>query len=312
MKILLTGDKHIRYQAPENRIDDFFETQINKEREMLEIASDTGCECILQPGDFFDNPNPPRYVLSRYIELYNEFKLPIYTVMGQHDTSMRNLDQTVMRTATYLLQSAGVVKIVGLDKLPVMLDANTTLYGISFDQEYEPKPQEEGFNILMAHASVGDKPLYPGHVLPGPRDYARKHGGFSLILLGDYHYPYEDSWQGCDIINCGVSIRKTVDKRELELKPKVIVYDTEKHSHEIHYLQIRPWGEVFQIVEKPADTNRIMEFIESLKYNSGNSMSFASNLRLFYQNNVVRPEVKDIIAQAMEQVQMPREELQLC
>jgi DNA repair exonuclease SbcCD nuclease subunit len=312
VKLLLTGDKHIRYAAPENRIDDFFEVQLAKEREMLEIAGEHDCQAILQPGDMFDSPNPPRYAMSRYIELYHEFGTEIFTVLGQHDTSMRNLDAAVKKTASYLLQSAGVIKIIGLDGKHESLygGAETVcLHGLSFEQEAVPVPVEGVFNILMAHASVGDKPLFPGQALEGPREYARRHPGFDLILLGDYHYPYEDKWQNTDIINCGVSIRKTVDKRELEHKPHVIVYDTDTRLYTTHYLTIKPWNEVFRIPEKAEESSRLLDFINSLKTSAGIELSFASNLRLFYASNPVRSAVKDRIAEVAEKVQMPVEEL---
>ena len=39
MKFLITGDLHLRASNPENRIDNFFETQLSKVEQIFQIAT---------------------------------------------------------------------------------------------------------------------------------------------------------------------------------------------------------------------------------------------------------------------------------
>ena len=70
MKLLVTGDWHLRFNRPRLRIDkSYFQIQLDKVSEILNIASENQCQYILQPGDFFDSVDTPDFVKSQYIYL---------------------------------------------------------------------------------------------------------------------------------------------------------------------------------------------------------------------------------------------------
>jgi DNA repair exonuclease SbcCD nuclease subunit len=112
VKLLITGDWHLRATAPESRVDDFVETQFGKMSAVVELAAREKCAAILQPGDMCDHPHLPKYLISRYIRLFLETSAPpIYTVLGQHDIPMRN-EESLVKTTSYLFESAGCVCIL--------------------------------------------------------------------------------------------------------------------------------------------------------------------------------------------------------
>ena len=306
MKLMLISDIHARYLSPENRTDDFFEALLYKLGQVRKIADKHKCEAILQAGDLFDSPEPSRYVQSKILREVRKLKVPIYTVIGQHDMIFRNW-KNLDRTATYLLESAGVLTIVGLDGEPVDLGGGVLVHGLSFEQDFAlPKPVEGKFNILIAHASVGTRPLYPGHVLPSPREFIHKHPGFDMVIVGDIHYAFEDKFKDTQIFNTGCMMRKTVKKEDLEHKPCVFVYDTATREYEKVLLKIKPWQEIFHIPEEksqPAD-NKLQEFIDAIRSEKKLAVSYYDNQMAYYKKNSVTNRIQELIASAMERAGM--------
>jgi len=314
VKLLILGDMHWRYNAPVNRIDDFFSTQLKKTREALDIGAKEGCQYALQPGDLWDNPHPAKFVMSTYISLLRDYDMKLMCVVGQHDMTMRNFAY-VDRTATHLLSKAGVVQVVGLDKSPVMLgsdkDGEVWLHGLSYEQDHEPKAKLSALNILLAHVSVGDKPLYPDHDLTKPQAFAAKHNDMDLIVVGDYHYTFVVEVGEQLVVNAGCLVRKTTAERDLIHEPCVFTYNTETGEYGRHVLKsTKPWEEVFVIPNRDSGkTDRLLEFVEMLREDRRLSVSFAENLRLHFKKNKTRKRVREIVAEVMDRVGMPVEEL---
>jgi len=310
MKLLLVSDIHSRYLPPENRTDDYFQALLNKLQQIAEIARKHRCQALLQAGDLWDSPEPSRYVQSQVLLTLREMGIPIYTVFGQHDMVFRNW-KNINRTATYLLQCAGVLTIVGLDGKPYELEKGIWVHGLSFEQDFNlPKPKKEDFNILIAHASVGTRPLYPGHVLPSPREFIHKHPGFDMMIVGDIHYTFEDKFKGCQIFNTGCIMRKTVKKEDLEHKPCVFVYDTDNGEYEKIFLDVKPWEDIFHIPDKQTEEadNKLQEFIDAIRNEKKLAVSFEENQQAYYKQHKVKKKIQEIIADAMGRVGMSEKE----
>jgi len=301
---------HLRFLPPENRIDkDFFAVVLNKLEQVFQITKEHNCSTLLQPGDMFDAPDPSRFVISSVLRVFRKHSdVKVFGCLGQHDISFRNFSN-VNRTASYVLESAGVLTLVGLDGKPVELEKNIFLHGRSFEQtENLSKPVEGAFNILLAHATVGTKPLYPGHELPSPKAFAKKNSGYSLIVLGDIHYSFHSEFSDTNIFNAGVVIRKTI--AEKEQKPNVIIYDTETAKFEIVPLKVEPWQNVFKIPEKSKEeqNNKLQKFIAIVQGKKKSMVSFEDNLQTYYVNNIVTKPVQNRVALAMEKCGMNAKE----
>ena len=304
MKLCLLSDAHIRFLSPENRTDkDFFATVLDKFDQVLKIASENKCKYILQAGDFFDSFDTSKYVISEVLRRIKKYNIPILSVYGQHDLSWRAFNH-VNRTATYVLESAGVLQIVGLDGKSVDIGENVIVHGRSFEQADQlTEPFRGDFNILLTHASVGDKPLFPGHELPSPREFIKSNPGFNLIVIGDYHYAFQDKFAGCEIYNTGVLIRKSINEKEQ--KPNVIIYDTGSKTAETVQLKFEPWQKIFNIEEEVKQENNVLQqFLDAIKNDKRPNISFEDNLGLYYKNNNVRDPVKELIADRLSKSRM--------
>lgn len=307
MRFLIFGDMHIRHTPPENRVDDFFNTQREKILAAFALGESEGCDIAVQPGDLWDNPHPSKYVMAAYIELLKAQTIPLYTVLGQHDISFRNFEASE-KYATHLLDRAGAVHLVRSDKANAVAPS-ITIQGAWFEQP-APAAERSLHPILLAHASVGDKPLFPGQVLPSPRDYIRANPGYKLIVLGDYHYTFSDCYNGTTIVNAGCLVRKTVAENDLVHKPCVFVYDTVTAELVQHFLPIRPVEQVFDlsVKEHKSADNRLQQFLQALAKDRALSVSFEENLARFYNDHATSADVQRVIAAAFENATAPKEE----
>jgi len=313
VKICCTGDWHLRSTNPRNRVDDFFRTQLSKVIEVFKVAREHDCKAILQPGDLWDSYNPSRLLMAVYMKLLLDNKnIPVLTVLGQHDMAMRSF-QAVNRTASFLFDCAGALKIVGLDEKPYFLVEDekepktdvVAVWGMSFGQgDYTPKRIKDVFNIVLAHASVGDKALYEGHELTHPKEFLKNRLEADLAVLGDYHYAFSDEYEGRQILNTGCLVRKTVAQKDLELIPTVIIYDTKTRQMIEHVLEFKDVEEVFSIPElgMPKEHADIRRFIDRLHYEKVFSMSFEENLKKFFDKAKVNSNVSNYIIEELGMV----------
>lgn len=75
LSFLLCGDVHMRGNAPENRLDNFFETMKKKIREISYIANWRKCTAILQAGDLWDSPLISLAVAGEYIRQWHDVNI---------------------------------------------------------------------------------------------------------------------------------------------------------------------------------------------------------------------------------------------
>jgi exonuclease SbcD len=77
MRFLFFTDDHKRGTSPENRTDNFPATLVRKLKELVEIAQEYEVDYILHGGDFFDVPSPAISVCADFLEVYQQFSVPV-------------------------------------------------------------------------------------------------------------------------------------------------------------------------------------------------------------------------------------------
>jgi DNA repair exonuclease SbcCD nuclease subunit len=303
--MILTGDWHLRASRPRSRVDDFVSVQQDKVAEILTYSEENEVHLIQQAGDFFNTPNPPYSLLSVYLELLREHRRHghLVTVLGQHDLYMYSL-QSIRRTATRAMEAAGVLDIAHSDPA---IYGGVSVYGASFGEEI-PKPLENdtNFKVLIAHRMIGDKALWPGQVLEGPESFLRRNEAYNLIVVGDYHYRFACQKDGRTIVNPGCLVRQTTKEQDLEHQPGFYVFDTDTRELELVLLKTaRPAAEVFDLRrtkgEREVDES-LLEFVDKLKEQTGIGVSFKENLDRVLTERSASDEVREVIADSMEEV----------
>lgn len=315
MKLLLVSDLHLRHSRPRSRTDGWPEVVYRKLGAILGIWADHGCDAILQAGDFFDSPSVSLGLVSSVIEQfrYAFSEIPrMFCVCGQHDIVMHSLG-SVHRSPLRVLEAAGVVEILKGEGEPATLATRgecVHIYGASFGQEI-PEPEfPNDFMVLVAHVGVGDKPLFPGHEITYPEQFARRHPWFNLILLGDYHYPFvqtvKTDYAETLVVNTGCMLRLRAVERDMERVPHVSILDTTTMELTEVPLPCEPPERVFDAAEQEEDSDersdRVAALAAKLRSGEGTDVSFRSRLELFYRNNDVPESVREVIADGLEAI----------
>lgn len=230
-KFLIIGDLHLRTTTPAMRTEaDFLHLCLGKLEWLVQHAIKHECDAILQPGDFFDSPNPTTRLLVNTIAVLRE-SVPVITVPGNHDVAGKNTDLYV-ESGIGILEAAEVLKVLRLGDSIELEDC--VIYGYGYGEasteeiiKGKGKKQSDKFEIGLLHASVGDSrqvAQYDIHEL--------NVKGLDLAVFGDIHDGFEPvrHKSGCLSVNMGSVIRTNAN--EVDQIPTCMIFDTTDGSYE--------------------------------------------------------------------------------
>jgi len=304
MRLLLSSDWHLRVTSPENRVDDFFATQVSKIQQIFTIFKERNCQYILQAGDLFDTPRPSFGILETFISLFNKYNINdknLLAVAGQHDLRFR----TEERTAFKLMRFLGFIQKVDTK---ITLSENIDLYGASWGDEIPIIEDADKFNILLIHKTIIDKKTHFWQ-----EDYLLssslfKKYLFDIVLAGDNHSPVFYQNGDRTILGCGTISRKTI--AEAGIIPHIYILDINEEnlifSLKKIELDYRPAHEVFRAEalsrETVKENAKLNSFIESIKSNEiSTSLDFRKNLETMMKSS--DKAVKDIIINSLMEIE---------
>ena len=308
MKLLVTGDWHLRFNRPRLRIDkSYFQIQLDKISEILNIANKYECSYILQPGDFFDNIETSDFVKAQYIYLLLKIhSIKILCVAGQHD--MKHHSKKIEKTPLAVMKAAGVLDILEPDCLPYTSSAHGChFYGASWKQEIPKVKNKDKFNILLIHRMIVDNKLWAQQENCVYANHMIRRTNFDLIVSGDNHKSFIIQRGDKTIINCGSLMRTRID--QMDHKPVVYVYDTQDRSIEKIYLNIKPAIKVFdvekvkEIKERNEELDSFVEMLDSPVLDDEEmGLDFVENLykTISDSNLKIDQGVKDIIEEGLD------------
>ena len=280
MKLLYFTDTHIRGTNPKNRLDNFYQTLKNKFHEVIEIAKYENVDYILHGGDLFDRPDPSVSIVSDFAKIFNEFRVPIYIVSGNHDIFGHN-PSTLDRTMLGLLCNLGILNLVNDRKIILEKDIKVQLtaapYVYSMDSKeniknYIVKEKDKTckYAIHLTHGFLIDKPFLKevSHTLISDiKDTcaditfgAHNHYGFTTQVIDGKYF-----------INPGALVRISNSMAEMNRKPKVNIIELsdEIKVKDVYLKTAKPGNEVLDRSEmerhkfKGMKINEFKEIIDS-------------------------------------------------
>lgn len=256
MRILITGDWHIRASNPKRRRDNFAGAQAGKIRFLLDAAQEYQCKYLIQPGDMtehYPHPRCPYRITQWYIREFLDFAVStnwqfgqILTIPGQHDLVNHN---DILDTPLMTMESAQVVQI--LDGGYPLEDITNEgkhiyIYGHTFGTPIPEPRDHNAFNILVTHQMVSDYD-YWNHTVryTDSRRLMRRLPYYKAIICGDNHNHFvtHNSETGQHLFNCGSIMRATIAQRDH--KPAAYVYDLDDDVIQYIEIPIQPPEEVF-------------------------------------------------------------------
>lgn len=298
LTIGLIGDTHFTNTSPKRRKDSYFDTQMGKLDQALQIFESEGAQFVLQAGDLFDTPTVANRVKAALIQYLREKHRVVRTVWGQHDVTGHSVN-TLPNSPIRVLEAAGVVEI--LTAQPTFIHVpKVHLYGASFGEEVPKVQDPNAFNILVTHRMIGDRPLFPGQVLEEPRAFLRGHPDYKLILVGDYHYPFSDRWGEQLIINCGALVRQTLTDLKNDLRPAVFTVTIPDLQVKRFELNVDSAESVFDLASAESKHPGVLEkFIEKMLNSRTSSEGWKGLLLRVMTEMQVNQEVKDELDSAL-------------
>jgi DNA repair exonuclease SbcCD nuclease subunit len=238
VKIIYQGDMHLRDSTPVNRIDNYYERQLEKLEQLVGFAVDNEA-LLLIGGDLFDTYRVSCALLNRTIEiLSHSYDNQIVAVCGQHDEPYHNGD--LMKSPVGILHQAEILTClseeganigasIGKDKAN---EAEVTIYGASWEKT-PAKPIPGTFNILLGHISVFKEiPFYWKGEGYTPKTLKEKYPGYDLYLCGDIHEPLVDD----NVVVSGSMMRMSIN--QVDERPRAYLIDTDTGKIEPLYYTI--------------------------------------------------------------------------
>lgn len=274
---ILCGDIHLRETKPICRVDDFFEAQWAKLRFISQLQSKHNCP-VLCSGDLFDYWKPSPELLSLVIQhLPDRF----YTVYGNHDLPQHSIE-LASKCGIYTLWQARLLTLLSNCHYGKKPNGNA-----SFDIY--------GRKVLVWHTmTYKTEPPYPGCEDMKARNLLHNYPEFDMILTGDNHQPFTQTYKGRLLVNPGSMMRQDAD--QYDYKPAVWLYYADTNTVEPVYLPIDENAvsrEHLEVVKERDE--RIAAFIEMLDSSGLEFVNFERNLEIFLQKNKIEEDVKDLV-----------------
>ena len=293
MKFLICGDLHITNKTPENRIDNYFETQFNKIKWIITLAN-TLNSFLIFPGDVFDSYKQSNFVLQTYISLFATAKYPIFAIFGQHDMKYHSIEKE--DTPLAVLEAANVLTIVKKET-----EEDIIIYGVSFEEEITSIEKQSKFTLLLTHQMIihNDKIWNDQVGYIYAENLLRKHK-FDLIVSGDNHHFFIAEQGNKLLVNCGSLMRSTT--AQLNHIPKVVLFDTETRKYKEYEVPVKPISEVFnleKITIKKEKEEKFDVFIKGLNESKSMNFSFQDSLDDYIKENKIGKEIEEIIMEAV-------------
>ena len=244
MKLIFTGDLHLRGTNPRNRIGSYVDAAKAKLREVFTLAEEVGAVAILIPGDIFDAPQVADSVKSMYADLLEESPVPIYTTPGNHDLSGYNIetyDNSSLKILERMLPKLEVIKEPG--RVRIFHYSGSDLSVALTFQPYSGQVDRAGFGYetgqgdTLPNDSGYETPFYI-HVAHGMAlDHIPPFDRFTLlqdiktdadlVLTGHDHtgYGVYKRADGKVFCNPGALLRSAASMSELERPIQIAVID---------------------------------------------------------------------------------------
>ncbi len=279
MKFIYFTDSHLRATSPKSRLDNFFESSLEKHKEVFDLANKYQVDAVLHGGDLFDRPDVSISVVSQFSKLLMNLLAPFYIISGNHDIYGHNPD-TVQRTMLGLLNSIGLIHLLNEGPLIMDKDKKVKIYGTPYiygmdreenRQRYIIKDRgDEDYVLHLIHGFLVDEPI--NEAIPHTLVSDIVETKADVVLTGHYHTGFKTQHiNGKYFINPGAIARISNNLVEINRKPKIILItlEDEIHIEEIYLKSAKPGNEILDRTEieqhrfKKAKLHEFQELIEA-------------------------------------------------
>lgn len=291
LSIVFATDLHFRSSRPVSRLDrDYLGTLLAKLEDIRKLSERS--DMVILGGDIFDRPDTPHSVVIRVNRVLTTFKVPVYSIIGNHDIyGYEGL--TVDATALGSLFEMGKLRRLDTLSFPGKQGSGAVavnIYGMhAFDKEIWKVPDSPGVKVLVSHKMITGTPI-PNCKVFTLEEIAEATNA-DLVLSGDIHTPHQKSIEvgGSEngigrhvmMVNPGSMARQSIiDRDRVPQAAMIEISDSGQVSSHMLPLTTRPPESVFDLKhysERMASEAHTDEFVRtyvnavvSVKAESGN------------------------------------------
>jgi exonuclease SbcD len=300
LKILFFSDQHLNHTNPQSRKDDFPHAMLDKMSFIASAADSYNVDLIISGGDLFNGKTQTDKYIIELNHVLNEFKKPIYIILGNHDVYYGKSD-SVYRTLCGILLSSKRIKRLG----SIMYDnvGGKSVYIVGLDYKVNPVVpglfRKFDYNVLVAHqfitGTLGD--FAPEEYL---KDSELEEKGYTHLLLGHDHlcYPMVDK-KGMSVIRPGSLSRgtKAVSSVYKDVCYGVLTFSESGFNYLQEKVPVASADEVFSLEESKKDVmdSKIVDFVKTLDSNKmvGGDFNIDGLLKSFCDDKKLYDYVKN-------------------
>lgn len=295
MKVVISGDQHIRHEIPICRRespDEWKKFQYDRLVEIVSIANQYSAD-ICFTGDTFDSPHVSTEMVSLLIRALEQLHGTASFLAGNHEMAYR-------REANVDTASIGIIKAIAGDNTGKIryYVANENTDGGRFEHSHRLNDE-----ITMVHTlSFKDEDSIPFGCQGVTADYLFDKYDTPFIAVGDNHQNFHVEKNGRHVISSGTMVIQTAN--EFDYTPTVYFVDTEKEIVEpillSNPIEMLTRDHLTARLEKDA---RIAEAIEVLRKDGDRvSLSFMTNLLSYLEGKELPKGTEDILDELKEGV----------
>lgn len=282
-RFLMFSDTHLRASNPSCRKDsDFYETQMAKFKEVVELSKSLKVDAVVNGGDLFDLFDPVHSLMHDVMEILNhKGDIPWYVNPGNHDQFAAQ-PSTLDRSGLGILEQAKLITIyrqptdVWITKdtmvrfIPYRLDDHNAIY--MFDQP---------MNIDRTYI-VAPHDLLSTHFVPYPHQLISElKTNFNMVLCSHWHAQFVECHGNTVFANSGPLTRQTVN--EAKLKPAVLLVECNGGTVNVTLVPIKH-KPAFEVIDEtrtviPEREGLAEQFLATLKSSALESLDRQQLLR---------------------------------
>lgn len=241
-KIMILGDIHIKADKPKSRLDNYFETVMDKLSWCFKKAADEKFDAILCTGDLFHMPVVGISTLMRVYEVFKQLSVPMFMPVGNHDIYGYNLDSYNRTSCKLLSLLIGNLNIIN-SRMSISINENVHVsfqpfcnevdidgYGYDYDYDYsylnsENASVNNGLKIHVVHGMLMDhKPPFDKFT-----EIKNVKTTAEIVVSGHDHIGYGIVTKDfVTFINCGAVTRMSAHKGEVDRIPSYVIIEHEE------------------------------------------------------------------------------------
>ena len=229
--IAFVGDAHIDSVPPSSRIDDTFQTVMNKLNFIFNKCKEENVKALFWAGDIFNKVSLPFSPVNTFMDLLIDFRnagIQNLAICGNHDI-MRNSMDYLNRSPVQTLFSSGLMSHISKE-VNVNINDDIIIHSVDYPEYPEPvKKSEKGkFNLLLCHMFINANGFLADEKHNLTTDVIKKLK-YDAIVAGHDHEEYPSmNIEGTMVYRPGSILRGTSHDYNFTRKPNFLIMQEDR------------------------------------------------------------------------------------